>query len=825
MPLWLEQHMDWSQYVYLAAAAVLAVVLAFAFARLAPRLSSKEPKISHLETVLLASVIVLGLFTVYGRIYLGDATFAYWDTGSDTIEQYVPFYVNLIDNVREGQAGFWNFEFGLGTSALNYQSWLLDPFNLVLVPLGVVLGDTAIAPLLVFVQSLKVLVSGLLFDRLLTRYCETPLARILGSAIFSFGGYLMLWGQHYWLGSAYVLFVVVILAVERLLDRWGIGRCICLALATAICLIWSVYCGYMVLLASGIYALVRIPVFSRSEGVKGYLRMLGRLVAPVICGCLLAGIALVPYAAFLLGESSRVTGGEQASIVERMLTDTSLVPLSWIPAILSRLLGSGLITSGAAFPEGLVAATERFRYVNCYEFVMLGFSAGAIILLGQFLHWLAREADARARVLCAIAGALVVLYLASFFLPSLFNVFVAPKYRSAFVLSVPLCAACAVGFERRMVLGRPSLPVLAASAVASLLVLGWSLANSVDGRLLCAFSALVVVALALLGLLLRHDRARDAMLAAICLALVSSSVADAFFVTNNRALCSPADFPGASQPSKDADTTAALAWIASQDEGLYRVEKLYSDWTRLSDGLIEHYPGVASYNSTLDSDVEEFYEMLWPGMIGGGSAYQSYVDDPDHPTLLNLLGVRYLLSRDSLDYDWCTLVHQEGEARVYRTFSDDLLTSSARMLSETDAASLPDAASREAALDNALIVPDETARAHEGETFSASVHTKTTKTTPSSLEATVSSDADALVCVPVPNTSGWSVTIDGREIETFRADYGFIGVIVPAGEHRLDASYTPDGLGAGAALTAVGVLGMVICVSTHHWLERRASQA
>ena len=825
MPLWLEPHMDWSQYVYLAAAAALTVVLVFAFARLAPRLSSRKPKVGRLETVLLASVIVLGLFAVYGRIYLGGATFAYWDTGSDTIEQYVPFYVNLVDNVREGQVGFWNFEFGLGTSALNYQSWLLDPFNLVLVPLGVVLRDAAIAPLLVFVQSLKVLVSGLLFDRLLTRYCETPLARILGSAIFSFGGYLMLWGQHYWLGSAYVLFVVVILAVERLLDRWGIGRCVCLALATAICLIWSVYCGYMVLLASGIFALVRIPVFSRGEGVKGYLRLLGRLVAPVICGCLLAGIALVPYAAFLLGESSRVNSSEQASLAQRALTDASLVPLSWIPAILSRLLGSGLITSGAAFPEGLVAATERFRYVNCYEFVMLGFSAGAIVLLGQFLHWLARDADTRTRTLCAIAGALVVLYLVSFFLPSLFNVFVAPKYRSAFALSVPLCAACAVGFERRMVLGRPALSVLAASALASLLVLGWSFANSVDGRLLCAFSALVVVALALLALGLRHERARGAMLAAVCLALVGSSVADAFFVTNNRALCSPTDFPGASQSSKDADTTAALAWISSQDDGLYRVEKLYSDWTRLSDGLIEHYPGVASYNSTLDSDVEEFYEMLWPGMIGGGSAYQSYVDDPDHPALLNLLGVRYLLSKEPLHYDWCALVHQEGEVRVYRTTSEDFLTSSARMLSETDAASLPDAASREATLDDALIVPDEVAAAHEGGGFSASARTETARTTASSLEATVSSVTDALVCIPVPNTSGWSVTIDGQETETFRADYGFIGVIMPTGEHRLEASYTPDGLGAGAVLTAAGVLGLAICVSGHLWLERRATQA
>lgn len=825
MPPWLEQHMDWSQYVYLAAAAVLAMVIAFVFARLVPRLSSRGPKIGLLETVLLAGVIVVGLFTVYGRIYLGGATFAYWDTGSDTIEQYVPFYVNLIDNVREGQAGFWNFEFGLGTSALNYQSWLLDPFNLVLVPLGVVLGDAAVAPLLVFVQSLKVLVSGLLFDRLLTRYCETPLARILGSAIFSFGGYLMLWGQHYWLGSAYVLFVVVILAVERLLDRWDIGRCICLALATAVCLIWSVYCGYMVLLASGVYALVRIPVFSRGEGAKGYLRLLGRLVAPVICGCLLAGIALVPYAAFLLGESSRVTSGEQASLAQRMLTDASLVPLSWIPAILSRFLGSGLITSGAAFPEGLVAATERFRYVNCYEFVMLGFSAGAIILLGQFLHWLVREADARTRALCAIAGTLVVLYLVSFFLPSLFNVFVAPKYRSAFALSVPLCAACAVGFERRMVLGRPSPSVLAASALASLLVLGWSFVNSVDGRLLCVFSALVVVALVLVGIGLRHKRACGAMLATICLALVSSSVADAFYVTNNRALCSPADFPGASQPSKDADTTAALAWIASQDDGFYRVEKLYSDWTRLSDGLIEHYPGVASYNSTLDSDIEEFYEMLWPGMIGGGSAYQAYADDPNHPTLLNLLGVRYLLSKGSLDYDWCTLVHQEGEVHVYRTSSEDFLASSTQMLSETEADSLPDAADREAKLGDALIVPDEVATAHEGESFSASVRTETGKTTPSSLEATVSSAADALVCIPVPNTSGWSVTIDEQETETFRADYGFIGVIVPAGEHRLEASYIPDGLGAGAALTAAGVLGLAICVSVHLWLERRATQA
>lgn len=187
--------MIWSLYLYLAPLALAAVaLLAFAARRSAQLMTPSRTRTLD-ELAFLAAVLVLGIAVVYGNFFLGTSSFAYQDLGSDTAHQYVPYYLNLLDSVRQGTLGLWNFDYGLGTSFMSYQSWTLDPFNLVLIPLGLALGDSSLALILVFIQALKILICGYLFDHILTHYCELPASRILGSALFAFSGYLMLWGS------------------------------------------------------------------------------------------------------------------------------------------------------------------------------------------------------------------------------------------------------------------------------------------------------------------------------------------------------------------------------------------------------------------------------------------------------------------------------------------------------------------------------------------------------------------------------------------------------------------------------------------------------
>lgn len=826
--------MDWSRYAYLLGALVMAAAVLALSVRSMPGLTTPSRKKTRSELVLLGLVVALGLLVVYGRFYAGDLLFSYTDVGSDTSEQYVPYYLSLLRSIREGTLGTWSFDYGLGSSFMSYQSWTLDPFNLVLVPLCLVLGDSFLGIALVIVQSLKVVSCAYLFDHLLTSYCEQPLSRVLGASLFSFCGFLMLWGQHYWLGTVLVMTVTLLVALEALMARWSVPRFLAVMVMTALCVLMSTYSGFMIMLFAAVYALLRVIATAPEPGAGSVaLRYLG-LAAPVVCGLLVSMITVVPYASLLLGESSRVGGEGSSTFSSAAGYLTSFVPLRWVPAILSRLLGSGLICTVSDIPAELVPPTEDFAYVNVYEFIQLGFSVGAIILLGQFAHWVATEARVRIKIVATVAAALCLLYCFNFFLPALSNVFVDPKYRSSFTIAIPVCLAMSVGWEKRVACGRIAKAPLAACSAITLAVLAWSLVGTVDGRAEClVFLAAAVVLTGALLVPTGDDRVRAALLALACACLVGTSVVDAFFVTNRRSASTSETFPGASAQSADGDTLEALAWLEEQDPTLWRVEKLYTDWTRLNDALVQGYAGVSSYNSTLDSDVIDFYRALWPNMLVGDTAYQEYLNDPDHVSLLRILGVKYLLAHDVLPFVWATQIAQFGDVYVYQVQgAQSILSVRTGAISEGSVSDM-DPQRKESLLSASAIVPDDVAAAPSEAPASDGDYTYDGNTVPgpdgqivyepfadvtlsgsSSITGTFSAVADSSVlCLAVPNTAGWKVYVDGAEVETFRVNYGFLGCVVSAGTHTIEARFEPVNLGHGVALAATGaLLAATFCV-------------
>ena len=65
---------------------------------------------------------------------------------------------------------------------------------------------------------------------------------------------------------------------------------------------------------------------------------------------------------------------------------------------------------------------------------------------------------------------------------------------------------------------------------------------------------------------------------------------------------------------------------------------------------------------------------------------------------------------------------------------------------------------------------------------------------------------DTLLFFSVPNTPGFTATVDGKEAEILTVDYGLMGIVVPQGVHTITASYRPQGLFAGAILSLFGIL-------------------
>ncbi len=800
--------MSLSKFPHLIICFMAAVALAVYAKRHMTELTRTSSRQTRCERIMLAGIVLIGAAAIYGSLLVGSTRFAYTDRGLDTLEQYVPIYVDLIERVRSGTAGAWNFSYGLGTAVLSYQSWVLDPFNLLLVGMGLVLGTERLWFILAFIQVVKIAASAAVFDNLLKRYCQTPLARVLGAVTFGFGGYLLLWGQHYWLGSMHVLFAVIVLCAERLIESLSPSRFLAFALCSAACMAWSPYCGFMVMLGCAFYCLMRI--IAVAEGVKDGARLVPRLVLAVACGFLISAVTLLPYATYLATETSRVDGGGTSAGARIVGFATGFVPARWIPMLLSRFLGDGLISCGAPIPDELIPATTSFSDTNCYEFANLGFGAVSLILIGQFLDWAVKDNKGKTRAVILVSGALCVLFCVNELLPALFNMLVLPKYRASFVLAVPVCIAMAVAFEKRFATHGVNYPNLIVTGVLSLGDVFWSLANSVNARRLCA---LYILILCTVFACMALDRAKGPS-AAVPLALaalaIASTVADGFFITNNRVVCTEANFPSR-HAARTADTEAALDFIASQDAGFYRVEKLYDEWTMYSDALAEGYAGVNNYNSSIDDDLAEFYQLVWPDALdGGNTSLQRHYFSQTDPALLTRLGVKYLLSKEPVDYPGFSQMAQFGDVTVYRNDNAvSVLYAAESMVSESELEAAGDPAARQAMLEGSIAVPDGRCAGKSGGA-SVSECTDLRLEGSSSLCGTLTCKYDSVACLTVPHTSGWQVTVDGQPVELFRANVGFIGFEVPEGTHVIKAHYEVPGLSTGLCVSAAGVVLLLL---------------
>ena len=827
--------MNWSEYTYLAAATVAALAVLLLLIRNMPELSKPTRHCTARELLFLGAIMAIALFVIYGNFYLRKSFFAYTigDPGSDVIEQYVPFYSNLVGNVRDGSfslVNYWSFEYELGVNAAGYQSWLYDPFNLILVPLGLLLGDAHLALILVVVHSLKAVISAYLFALFLTRYCDTPIARILGATLYALSGYMIVYGQHYWLGSAFAVFTLILLLFELFLERTSAPRFIALAVSIATMVAWTAYIAFMVLLFEAIYLLFRIPHYRNELNVKTYLLTVLQLVAPVACGMLVAGFSLIPYALFLLTETSRTS--TSTSFAEQIISAlTGFVNLDWIPVILSRAMGSSLITTGLTPMGDAISSSPTISFsVNyIYDFILLGYSCGTFILLSQFYHWVFTETSRSTKLLISGATLLVLLYCFNYFLPTVFTAMVRMQYRSCFMIAPLACAAMSIGFEKRLLPGKPARKPLAIAAVISFAVIGWSVHLARMGRFDCVyFAAALATAICAIVISTHKPSWRPALLATFVSLLVSSSAVDGFMVSNARIHVDGDYFPLSDRTDYAKKTETALDWLESYDPSFYRVEKTYLDWTPLNDSLIQHYAGVSAYNSTPDSDVDAFYHKLWSEAISPWAIYsQGYVYDPNQPAIMELLGVKYILSDKPLDYAWCAFVEEIEGVYIYQNnLTASIATLRQDVVSESATDALASSAERRELLRTSIIVPDEVAQNLDGADGAGSQPAPYSSTFfergIGALEGTISCDADSIACLSIPYTGTWHIFVDGTEVETFKANYGFIGFALESGTHTVTATYELAGLSTGAICSAIGLVATALAAGAIAFHNHRA---
>lgn len=755
-------------------------------------------------------MILLGCLVIYGDFLWGNNLYIYRDAGTDTIHQYVPYYIDMINEIKEGHFSFWNFDYGLGTSIFISQTWTFDPFNMILIAGGVLFGDSHVPTLLVIVQIVRLLAWGLLTDRILVFYCKRPPSRIIGSLLFVFSGY-MIWETHYWFGTAAVSLCLLLLAFELLAHKRSRTRIALLSLSVTLSLLFSVYLGFMNLLFLIVYGLIRLVFIIDDLTVLKYMKQVLFFAVVIASGCLLSCVILLPVAQSLMIDSQRINDGTSLfdKIIVSMKTFCQADDISFY---LSRFISNNLVLTGK--DTGFHARFFDIQ-IGCSVFV---FTAGLLYCR----HAIKVRRSLKYRVLMLLPVLLIVLYCFNGFIPSMFNVFAATSYRNSYAMIFLIVTGIAYVIDKLIIPREApvSILVVGAAIAAIVILISFAQATPRSKNICCIYLVLVLLAHAFL--IVFQKRGISGFLNLALTIVVASSLFDSFLTVNYRLTYTDETSPISAAALDNNDTEQAIRLIKGNDDSLYRIEKTYcGSAVKWQDNWIHDYNGVTSYNSVLSRYVISFYKNLWPSANTGGESFylQNFDRDWNYPGMLKFLGIRYVLSNTELSEEYLAPYARVDDIFVYKNTLDTSLCHVYGKTITQAALEELDMEQRRNQVGDKLIIPNDMAKLAP-EVSESSGAMDLSMINEGELQGYVYADGQALVGVAIPYNTGWRVFIDGDKVETFQANYGFIGFEIPEGSHSVRLQYVPSGIELGAALSILGLALLIALLASN----RRASR-
>lgn len=782
----------------------VAVFLVFRFSPLYGKYCSLNNVVKH--RIVLFSVTTAAVFFVYFNMIVGSEYFVFSDIGSDTRETYLPFYVNTVENIASGQFGFWNFDSGLGLSTFAIQLYLLDPFAFLLIlPGGVLLGSSSVPVLLLCAQMLKIYLCVFLCDRFLSHFKFSTSARMVGSFLYGFSGFLMLWGSHYWFGTACVFLIALLLSFESFLESENGWRSAVMSLLTALIVAWSVYIGFMIMLFFVGYVLLRSAYKQEQFNARVFFKRVVRTGLSVVIGCLVGAIAFLPGVWALMGGTNRV--GYGASTLDRLLAAAGDMtsPGEWF-ALLGRMMSNNMLSTGIE-PFGISGT-------NYYEFPQLATSVTVFVCLALFASYLLKSKAQRFRK-CILWTSLILvfLYCANGVLPFFFYAGITVNYRSSFLMVVPIILMITTVWDAAFLKkDYHFIPffigvfITLALIVISIFVAS-KYAKYADIAQLFIFMGFSVSAV----FLLRSKK--SVWLTVMTVLVISGAAFDAFVTTNIRNTGESDTVPTIMKTPETEETESAIRYLKEKDDTLYRVEKLYTDITIASDSLLQDYHGMTSYNSSLAPALIDFYTLMWPGALSDEGAHQKMADDADQPELASLLNIKYILSREQLDVDWLQEIQKFGKVWVYLNVNaGSIATQYQDLISKSEFENLSDK-EKAGLLANRLIVDDDTYAKYSSNHGNEQVEPESQLENSSPfyskrddvVTGSVRVKENGFLCLAIPDVSGWEVYVDNQRVDTFNADYGFIGFAIDQGEHEITARFIPEGFLLGCVVSIGGI--------------------
>lgn len=750
--------------------------------------------------ILLSFMMVITSVFVYCRFLFGDKAFVYVDVGSDTKDVYYPFFIMLIRKITNGDFSMWDSTYGTGCNVLSRQADVGNIFTW----LACIFGENNLKDELVYVQLIKIFLCGYLCYLYLCNFKFANMTKIIVAYIYAFNGYMILWGQHYFFGSACVYVIMLLCTIEKAMhDKKGY---LYTALAVAVLLCSSYYLGFMILLTAGAYTIFRLlHMYSWKERKSALKKIAGLTISVLIGGCM-ASFLFLPSVYFVMNVSSRLNS--DSGIFERIVSYASQMhTLQTYKSTLLRLYSNSL--------EGTTNYTGGWNY---YEAPQLYFTSYNVMILLLFFTeiFLDKKRTKKVKILNIVETFISGMFL---FLPVgalVMNGFSGITFRYTYIF-LPLFGLCyAEIIEKilcRKLSGKKAQIILC--GMLSFLFLFIALIGyenyTVINILKLLYLFFILLFIVVIYTYVYNKKIYGNMLIVCIVGLIVANVmADSFISTNYRGCVDTKSY----QVNGDANVEAAIQYLHEKDPSYYRIEKNFIDVSLCNDSMLEGYRGISAYNSVMNHNVAEFADEIWPelwtGDLGCILGFLNAYTDVNKATLM---GIKYILTKEMItDVPEYVYIDTIGDVYIYQnTCVQSFGQFYNRTMNQDDFIKLPMEERNEIINNNVLVLKDiDTKKTSMQNSISESNIDIQDNKNSGKIEGTVDTEGDGWLFMPIPFEKGWKAYVDGKETKVWQGNIGFSAIFLDAGKHKIMFRYSTPMLKEGIAGSFLGLLLLIV---------------
>lgn len=600
----------------------------------------------HFYMLFLLLLLGVTILVVYGKIIVSGNEYVYYDIGGgDGPESWIPAMFSYINKIRTGELRQWTFNNGLGTSTVVVWEFLFNPFTLLVFFVGIVFGVQTLNGMLLLAQVINVIVCGLLCYKYLNFFEGSHRSKAVASYICALCGFMTLYASHYGHSDFLFYLLIILILVEEILEKEKHGTYyFYFSIVCALMFGGYVYMGYMIGLFTGIYTLFRVAQKYELKEWKIAIKKIGSILLFAILGIMLSLPTLLPLVNDLLVNSTRISSdiGMLQKIKEFLLTPYSV---DAIKTTMLRMISNNLQGAGNDY-FGTTDVTNDY-----YSAPTLFFSVFMFFFIITYYTSLKKYIQKKSKYLVQLVIGIAVAFLLFNKLGSaIFNALVMPFGRYSYLL-MPIFAIVAMRSMdqlKNMSGKEKGIALVTLFLTAFVIISQWKSMSGVENigvylKKLILVDTVVVIMSAIV--LICNKRWKKNAIYFVFSGLIFINVTvDTYITVNDRAFCL---FSSDLIDVDDIYTQDALEYIKKIDTSMYRVEKNYYDLIYFNDAYFQNYRGVATYNSTLNGKIKDFYRTYYDQAVnfyGPDSFWYSFLNVSNNIVQNSLLGVRYILS-------------------------------------------------------------------------------------------------------------------------------------------------------------------------------------